>query len=166
MPIHIIILRHGKAERDSPSRGDDDRALQPRGRYQADYIADALADLALHPTLIVSSPILRAKTTAEIIAKALKTDLLIDDRLSTRHDEGDHFACLRDHAADHAIQDARIMLVGHNPTLSTLAMQLNTKNPLKWSGELRTGEALVLETTSVRLASATLTRTLRLDRDD
>lgn len=164
MPTHIIILRHGKAERDSPSRGDDDRALQPRGRYQSEYIADTLADLLLHPTLIVSSPILRAKTTAEIIAKALKTDLLIDDRLSTRHDEGDHFACLRDHAEAHAA--ARIMLVGHNPTLSTLAAQLIAKNPLKWSGELRTGEALVLETTSVRLASATLTRTLRLDRDD
>ena len=77
--------------------------------------ARAIAELALDLDRIVSSPLLRAKQTAEIVAERLGSPekLVEDQRLA----EGFNFERLRAILAEHRGAKA-IMLVGHEPTMS------------------------------------------------
>ena len=63
----LLLIRHAKAEKDSPGK-DFDRPLKYTGIQDTTFMADRLKAEAIVPQLIVSSPALRAKTTAEIFA--------------------------------------------------------------------------------------------------
>ncbi len=82
-------------------------------------MGERLAKLGLEPDLILSSPAVRALTTAEILAKALdykRKKIVIEERMY-----GATPAALLNliHALD---DDAKCaMLVGHNPEMSELA---------------------------------------------
>ncbi|MCU0689054.1 MAG: histidine phosphatase family protein [Phycisphaerales bacterium] len=145
----LIILRHGKAEKHSPSGTDVDRALRPRGVRQAQHIGQMLIERAPQwlPTLIVSSPLVRARQTAEALQAALGTpgskrcvSIEIDDRLSTRCSEREHLQAASSRLAG---GHATLVLVGHNPTLSSLVADLLVRDA-KQPGELSTGQAAVL----------------------
>ena len=66
--VRLILARHGEAEgsREFRFNGSSDVALTPHGEQQAHLLADALAPLA--PVAIYSSPLIRARATAEAIA--------------------------------------------------------------------------------------------------
>ena len=66
--VRLILARHGEADgsREFRFNGSSDVALTPNGEEQARRLADALAPLA--PDAIYSSPLLRARATAEAIA--------------------------------------------------------------------------------------------------
>jgi len=77
------------------------------------------------PDLIMSSPAVRALSTARVIAKALdrkRKDIVVNDRLyaGTADDLIDLIEGLADQAE-------RVMLVGHNPELSDLAHRLSSE---------------------------------------
>ncbi|RJQ35956.1 isoleucine--tRNA ligase [Candidatus Parcubacteria bacterium] len=75
-------LRHGQAETQLLGIADDDKTtyrLTPRGKKEAEAAAKAIKKLK--PDLIVSSPVRRAKETAEIVAQATGAKLVFDDRL-------------------------------------------------------------------------------------
>jgi broad specificity phosphatase PhoE len=78
----ITLVRHGKA--DAPAgdrfRGREDFALSSEGRAQAGRVAQALDGHGID--LVVSSPLLRARQTAETIARALGVSLEIDPDLT------------------------------------------------------------------------------------
>ena len=63
----LLLIRHAKAEKDSPGR-DFDRPLKYTGIQDTTFMADRLKAESIVPQLIVSSPALRTKTTAEIFA--------------------------------------------------------------------------------------------------
>ena len=67
--MKLIILRHGKAE-DSHPDGDYARRLTKKGHAQAERQARRLAGLGLLPGLILSSPLVRSRETAETFAQA------------------------------------------------------------------------------------------------
>jgi phosphohistidine phosphatase len=83
-------------------------------------IASGLRALDLELDRIVTSPLPRAKETAEIVARALGATnrLETSNVLQTGSDASTIERWLRDRA------EARIMLVGHNPTLSELVSLL------------------------------------------
>ena len=63
---------------------DKDRPLDDRGKRDAPKMGKRLAKRDVKPDLILSSPAMRALTTAEIIAKKLDyklKDIVVDDRL-------------------------------------------------------------------------------------
>jgi phosphohistidine phosphatase SixA len=63
---------------------DKDRPLDDRGKRDAPKMGKRLAKRDVKPDLILSSPAMRALTTAEIIAKKLDyklEDIVVDDRL-------------------------------------------------------------------------------------
>lgn len=138
--MRLYLVRHGKAERDSPTGRDEDRPLNQRGERQATWLGETLARLPVgdRPSLIFASPAARARATAELIQRDLSIDLRFDDalrlgagidatwRLVTRIAEG----------------NAPVMLVGHNPTLEILVEALTGGN----NCEMRTGEAAAIET--------------------
>ena len=68
-PVIIYIWRHGKAEKDSLTGKDDDRALAPEGRNEVIDVADYcfVVKGLEKPEKIFSSPFLRARETAEMI---------------------------------------------------------------------------------------------------
>jgi phosphohistidine phosphatase len=109
-------LRHGIAVEPDEWKGRDfDRPLTREGIERMQREARAIADLTLELDAIVTSPLLRARQTAEIVASQLKLrDEIVEDvRLAGGFDA----RRLSEILADHDKADA-IMLVGHEPTMS------------------------------------------------
>jgi len=67
-----MLVRHAKSGWDNPLLADFDRPLSGRGENDAPEMAKRLVKKGLVPQYLVSSPALRAKTTAGIFAKQLK----------------------------------------------------------------------------------------------
>ena len=68
----LLILRHAKSSWKDPDLPDHDRSLNKRGRHDAPLIGKLLKDEDLKPDVIVSSPAIRAKKTAQLVAKECK----------------------------------------------------------------------------------------------
>ncbi len=118
----IMILRHAKAEADSPA-GDFARSLSETGRLQAGDLAAALLQQKLIPQSIYSSTAKRAMQTAELICEQLmmdKHDIALRDALYLADIET--FLALL-----HSLNDRikRVLLVGHNPALEDLVDYLS-----------------------------------------
>src|SRR6516164_4541044 len=80
----LFLVRHAKSSRDDPVLPDKERPLNERGRRDAPRMGERLAKRGVKPDIIVSSPAVRALTTAELIARELDYDLrdiAVDKRL-------------------------------------------------------------------------------------
>jgi phosphohistidine phosphatase len=113
--MRLYFLRHGIAEDRAPGRSDAERRLTPEGIEQMERVGEGLRALDLDLDAILTSPLVRARETADLAAKALG----LKDRL---HEEpllasGARFGDLQQALAD-APEKGRIMLVGHEPDLS------------------------------------------------
>ena len=128
--IDLYIVRHGIAvEPGTPGIPDDERPLTAKGEKRMRQIAQGLRMLDLKLDRIITSPLPRARATAEIIADALD----LRERLETSNvlQAGTSGATverwLRERTED------RLMIVGHNPTLSDLLSLLvlgSTQRPI------------------------------------
>lgn len=67
----LIILRHGKAEKDSMAKDDYDRALTERGKKNARAMGEYIGSRAGKPDLILSSSARRAHETAILAAQGV-----------------------------------------------------------------------------------------------
>ena len=118
--MNLFILRHGIAtDPDVPGfTTDADRPLTSEGRRKLRRIADAMDALELSFDLILSSPYLRARQTAEIIAGALggHKKLELSDTLTPGGSPAKLVELLN------SLQPApeSVLLVGHEPYLSNL----------------------------------------------
>jgi phosphohistidine phosphatase len=112
--MKIFFLRHGLAGDRTEWKGDDaKRPLTDEGIEKMKRIAAALAALDLGLDVIVTSPLVRAKQTAEIVAHTLGAPLTEDARLAPGFNAEQLRALLLDHP------DARaVMVVGHEPDFS------------------------------------------------
>ena len=117
--MQLFLLRHGIAEDRRAGGTDFDRALTAEGRAQLARVARGLRRLKVAPAAILSSPLVRARQTAEIVAPVLGRDVEIVDQLAAgvRFEEMLHVIEDRDDAGS-------LMLVGHEPDLSTAAALL------------------------------------------
>jgi len=109
-----LFLRHAKSDRSDASQIDFDRPLAKRGFIDAPRVGTVLGRFQTVPHKIISSPALRAKQTAELVAKACGYKENIDWR-DTFYSGGseDLINALR------RLPDTveRAMLVGHNPIM-------------------------------------------------
>jgi phosphohistidine phosphatase len=119
--MNIYILRHGIAVEREDWNGKDDskRPLTREGEKQLVKISRALEEMDLKFDLILSSPLERAKRTAEIVAENLdlKKLLKLSDALTP---EGDMESLI---AEINKLKPENCMLVGHEPYLSKLVAQ-------------------------------------------
>lgn len=67
--MELIVLRHGKAEDSNPG-GDTARALVEKGRRQARDAGILLKSSGLLPEIVLTSPLVRARQTAEEFCNA------------------------------------------------------------------------------------------------
>ena len=84
---HFVFLRHGESIGNAESRwqGQSDYALTERGRAQARALAERWKSEAAKFDLVISSPLVRAKETAEIVASALGVKIELDPILLERN---------------------------------------------------------------------------------
>jgi phosphohistidine phosphatase len=121
--LRLFFLRHGLADRDQFEGPDDAmRPLVAEGRRRMRVTAEFLARLDLRIDLILTSPLVRAVQTAEIVAARLGLDeaMHVDDRLGPGCDLAALAAILAGLPDDHR----RLLLVGHEPSFSTLVAEL------------------------------------------
>ena len=116
----LHLLRHADAgDPESWSGPDDARPLSPKGEKQSRRLGKHLASLGFTADAIISSPKLRARQTAEIVAAELGREVTIDDRLGFGLDAVAVEAILFD-----AGEPESPVLVGHDPDFSELAAWL------------------------------------------
>ena len=87
-PIYtFVFLRHGESVGNAEARwqGQSDYMLTEKGRAQARLLADRWKSEGTKFDLIITSPLIRAQETAEIIASALKVDVELEPLLMERH---------------------------------------------------------------------------------
>ena len=87
-PVYsFVFLRHGESIGNAESRwqGQSDYALTEKGRKQARALANRWKSEAVKFDLIISSPLVRAKETAEIIASTLGVKVKFDPILLERN---------------------------------------------------------------------------------
>ena len=121
----LLLIRHAKSSWDDTALSDKDRPLNDRGKRDAPKMGKRLARRDVKPDLILSSPAMRALTTAEIIAKKLdykRKDIVVDDRLYAG--EADDLLNVIHKLGD---KRERVILVGHNPELTELAHRLSSE---------------------------------------
>ncbi|HUS24642.1 MAG TPA: histidine phosphatase family protein [Candidatus Binatia bacterium] len=136
----LTLVRHGKSSRDDPGLPDFERPLNERGRKDCRLVARKLRKAGVRPDRLVSSPALRAITTAHAFAEVFGIPLA-DITLNPHVYEASAMTLLHIvHTLDAADDEA--MLFGHNPGLSHLARKLAVKSPIE---ELPTCGVLRLE---------------------
>ena len=119
----FYIMRHGIATQlgSDGSRDDSKRKLTPEGREKMQEIAKGLKRLGLEVDWIVTSPLVRAVETAEIVSGALGSKAPLDSCDELR--PGEPAEKLLAYLAKQPDRK-RILLVGHEPDLTMLAARL------------------------------------------
>jgi phosphohistidine phosphatase SixA len=110
--VRIFLVRHAEA---APGEPDALRPLTEQGRAAARALGDTLA--AHDPDAIVCSPLLRARETAELIARACHLDAHPDDR----HGPGADVSNLSNAVAG---QGDIVVVVGHQPDCGEIVLAL------------------------------------------
>ncbi len=118
--MEIFLLRHGAAVERGTRGFDDDsaRPLTPKGRRQLRKTVTAMKKLERKFDLILSSPFLRARQTAEIVATGLKLKKRL--KFSNALAPGGLASVLIRQLGREKPAPARVLLVGHEPDLSRL----------------------------------------------
>jgi phosphohistidine phosphatase len=128
--MNLYLIRHAiAAEAGTPGyEQDSQRPLTDKGRKKMRKIARGLNTLGLKLNLIITSPYLRARETAEILAVEFR---LIDDKIieSAALTPGGDLAQLVEAINAHYSHLENIALVGHEPALSELTSILLTGLP-------------------------------------
>lgn len=125
--MKILLMRHGEAVDHAPGMGDGERWLTAKGRRVTREVAEALVAHTA-PAAVLTSPLVRAVQTAEILVGAarLEDSVAVVREIATGDVETLQ-SLLRAYRGD-----GPLAVVGHEPTLSTLAMSL--LNERSWPG--------------------------------
>ncbi len=125
--MNLFLLRHGiAADYGSPLyKKDSDRPLTDEGEQKMAGIVQAMEKMGILPDIILSSPYVRTRQTAEIAAKHLRLtkQLKFSDHLAS--EGGDPKKIIAEIHKDYATAE-NVMLVGHEPYLSSLISVLVT----------------------------------------
>jgi phosphohistidine phosphatase len=122
----LILLRHAKTERESPTGRDRDRRLDDRGQADAPAIGQYLTQHRLVPDLVLVSPAARTRETWELVAAVLKHPPAVDIVGDLYGADASQLLQIVRMASGRA-DDSRLkslMVVAHNPGLHELALDL------------------------------------------
>lgn len=148
--MRLLVVRHARAW-PTGTRGvdDDKRPLTKDGAADFSKVARVLARIAPRPDLILTSPLMRARQTAEIARKAWKPRVRIgEERALTQPAAARIVRVLAGHR-----RASLLMVVGHEPGVSTLLAHLVGAKSGSAFGFKKGGAALV-ETSDPRLAGS------------
>ncbi len=135
----IWIIRHGKAQPDSPTGRDADRALKPRGHRQAAYLGAEFVSREDAPDLLIASPLVRAQETAHGIAAVTLQEVDTHGALESGRGPAGILALIEELGPG-----ASAALIGHNPELSQVVCALGGTGVVEGDW-LRTGQGVAVE---------------------
>ena len=145
----LILLRHGKSSWSDDGMPDSERPLSSRGERDAPRMGARLRERGIRPDLVLSSPALRARSTARLVAQAidypadairLEASLYLaapEEILAVVAEQADAIDCL--------------LVVGHNPGLTDLTNLLLPELEL---ANLPTAGTVVVDCATERWAEA------------
>jgi phosphohistidine phosphatase len=121
MPIvkRLFLLRHAKSSWDEPGLADHDRPLAKRGRRASKTIGEHMRVEGIAPALVLCSPSERTRETLKSIDLPAEVEVRVEPELYAAS-AGELLAVLN--RVPDEIGSA--MLIGHNPGLQDLALQL------------------------------------------
>jgi phosphohistidine phosphatase len=127
----LYLVRHGLAEERGDAWPDDTkRPLTDEGISRMRKAARGLARLGVSVEIVLTSPLVRARQTAEILAGALdpRPSLVNVDSLAPDGAYASVVADLEKHA-----RKTRLALVGHEPMIGELAARiLGSRHPIEF----------------------------------
>jgi phosphohistidine phosphatase len=140
----LYIFRHGEAEAtaESPEKTDESRRLTSEGREQVKKVCEEARKLGANPTVIMSSPLVRAKQTAEIAKEIMnpKADLKIDNCLEPESEPEEVYKAL-----SRLTRKDEFVLVTHVPILGHLISDLVVWKELGDHIEFHNGAMMKIE---------------------
>jgi phosphohistidine phosphatase len=130
-PYELYLVRHGLAEERGDAWPDDTkRPLTDEGISRMRKAARGLARLGVSVEVVLTSPLVRARQTAEALAAALdpRPSLVNVDSLAPDGAYASVIADLEKHA-----RKTRLALVGHEPMIGELAARLlGSRHPIEF----------------------------------
>jgi len=141
--MKLYFMRHGEASDDAPS--DELRPLTDTGRLRLSNAGKVLKKI-LTVNAVYASPRLRARQTAEIIAQALEQDVIVRDELNFNFSIETLKSLIMGYD-----EESRLLLVGHNPSISEVVQQMTGANI-----NLKTGAIVCVDVYPIALKGGTL----------
>lgn len=117
--MRLFLVRHAEA---APGEPDDVRPLTAQGRDQARALGKRLAADGIRPDALLSSPLLRARETAQELGRALGVEAEPNERLAPG-------ATADDVRAATAGRGETVLVVGHQPDCGEIAAALTGEPP-------------------------------------
>jgi phosphohistidine phosphatase len=114
--MRLFLVRHAEA---APGEPDALRPLTPAGQAAARKLGEQLA--AERPDAVLCSPLLRARETAEQIARAASVAVEVDERLAPGANVDGVRAAVSGHGET-------VVAVGHQPDCSEILLDLTEKS--------------------------------------
>lgn len=123
--LRLSLVRHAKTEQGRTGQEDWDRVLEPRGQRDAPEMARRLKEYPPKPDLVLSSPAVRAITTATIMVRELGVSAQ-----KVHQDERLYLASPKVMlAVIHELggRSRHLMVVGHNPGITEFAERISSE---------------------------------------
>jgi phosphohistidine phosphatase len=136
--MKLFIVRHAAAIERTAEVPEEQRYLTPKGRDFMRTTARTMLKKGMEPGLILTSPLIRAVQSADILAEALSYNgpVVVTDQLSPGFDVG----ALQRLLAEFPQAD-ELVIVGHEPDLSIVVSSLLS---LKGGFDFKKGSAFKL----------------------
>ena len=116
----LYLLRHAKSSWDEPGLADHERPLAARGRRDGKRIAEHLRGEGIEPELVLCSSAERTRETLELVRPALgAATVLVEDELYGASSDR-----LLARIRQVPEEVASVLVIGHNPGLEELALEL------------------------------------------
>jgi phosphohistidine phosphatase len=112
--MRLYLVRHADA---APGEPDALRRLTPKGRDQARSLGSRLAAEGAAGATVLTSPLLRARETGVLVARALGTETRPDERLAP----GATAEGVREAVKEH---DGPVIAIAHQPDCGRVAAEL------------------------------------------
>jgi len=132
----LILIRHGKSSWDSGAASDFERPLNRRGMKDSRRLGRFIAERNWEPHWVITSPALRASTTCDLVCEPLEvpsTRIWRDRRV---YDAS--LQTLKNVIGETPDLPGRLFMVGHNPGLESLLLELCPSAPVMDNGKLFT----------------------------
>lgn len=126
----LILMRHAKSDWANPSLSDHDRPLNRRGDRDAPRMAEWLLSEGLVPDVILCSSALRTQQTAELMMQVWSNSDVVDSKPELITNEDLYLsspATIAEIVKDNSSDGSPVMVLAHNPGISTLASLLTER---------------------------------------
>jgi len=137
----LYLMRHGLAEEPTPNGDDGARRLTPAGVDKIRKAAGGLRSAGFAIEMILSSPIMRARETAELVAREFER---LKPRIVPELTTGASPAGALEALAKLQLPES-VMAIGHEPTLSRLASLMLSGSSESIDLKLKPGGVIALE---------------------